>query len=94
MEIERFVHAVAKVQNTTGPDCFSLRLDHTITTAPHPHPCPLPRPAVTRDPSDPSGGFAPGFTPLDGGSGSRSGVAQVEVVDFVRSQLDGSFAVF
>lgn len=87
---------VARVQNTTGPDCFSLRVDPGIGTAPHPFP--FLRPAVPRGPYA-STGFAPGFTPWDGGDSAASsgdgsgGVARVEV-DFVRSQLDGSFALF
>ncbi|CAN0420713.1 unnamed protein product, partial [Ectocarpus sp. 8 AP-2014] len=62
---ERFVHVVARVQNTTGPDCFSLRVDPCIGTASAPHPYPRPRPAAASG----SGGFAPGFTPWDGGGG-------------------------
>ncbi|CAM9611411.1 unnamed protein product [Pylaiella littoralis] len=92
----RFVHAVARVQNTTGPDCFSLRVDPGISTAPYPFPS--PRPPGPRGPHA-STGFAPRFTPYGNdrpagsGDGSGGGVAKVDV-DFVRSPLDGSFALF
>ncbi|CAN0077297.1 unnamed protein product [Ectocarpus fasciculatus] len=99
----RFVHVVARVQNTTGPDCFSLRVDPSIGTAPapYPYPYPRPRPAVASPPHG-SGGFAPGFTPWDGGGGGSDGGggggggggAHQEVVEYVRSQIDGSFALF
>lgn len=83
-----------------------MRLDPAIGTAPQPYP--LPRNAVARGLSASGGGlgFAPGFTPWDGGAatndvGGGVGVGggggdgeQVESVEFVRSQLDGSFALF
>lgn len=69
----RFMHAVARVQNTTGPDCFSLKLDPGIGTAHSPPPAPP----------------VPQTPPY--GVGTRGGGVTVE---FVRSQMDGSFALF
>lgn len=98
IETGRFVNVVARVQNTTGPDCFSLKVDSGIGTAPHP--CLSARPPAALRAPYPSTGFAPGFTPWDGtdraarSDGSGGGVAPAAEVGFVRSQLDGSFALF
>ena len=78
---------VTKVQNTTGPDCFALKVDPDIGTI-----CPPPA-----DPTSPpygvgaaaESGAAGGGTRV--GRGARGGQAAVE---YVRSQLDGSYVLF
>ncbi|CAM9692014.1 unnamed protein product [Scytosiphon promiscuus] len=96
----RFVHVVARVQNTTGPDCFSLKVEPGAGMASRFFSGPN-----ARSPD----GFAQGFTPWNGdrnsakadtgvgdgrSAGADSPVARLEAVEFVRSQLDGSFALF
>ncbi|CAM9283248.1 unnamed protein product [Ascophyllum nodosum] len=77
-----FVHFVVRVQNTTGPDAFSLRLDRSIVTAyPRPSPC-------LADTEGKAGGVETMFS-TEGPEKTSE-----KVVEFARSQLDGSFALF
>lgn len=65
---------VARVQNTTGPDCFSVRVDPGLGTA-HGH--------IAQKEGDAHDKHR-----------TRAGEGNEMVVEFVRSQLDGSFAIF